>query len=43
MQVVYKAEQAPFRLEQHPTATGPVKMQVYLVFVHDNGLSRLAC
>lgn len=43
MHAVFKAEQGPFRLRQHPTATGPVKMQVYLVSVHANGLSRLVC
>lgn len=43
MHAVFKAEQGPFRLTQHPTATGPVKIQVYLVFVHVNGLSRVAC
>lgn len=42
MQSVEKAEQALFWLGQHPTATGPVKKQVYWLFVHDNGLSRLA-
>lgn len=43
MHAVIKEEQGPFRLRQHPTAIDPVKMQVYLVFVHTKGLSRLVC
>lgn len=43
MHAVFKAEQGPFRPRQHPTATGPVKMQVYLVSVHANGFPGLVC